>query len=400
MLAGKKLLLADDSLAVQKVVALTFTDEGMQVTTVPDGRRALEELEQAAPDVILADVFMPGIDGYELCRYIKNSERWRAIPVMLLVGSFEPFEEAEARRAGADDIVTKPFQSIRELVSRVGVLLSGKPPVAEEVTHDYSTLGLAPSAKADTSIVEAEPEPKVFVEAAPMYEAEAIGSSGAACASDVEFQTADTMELRPLSSQFSETDAASLRHEEPSSPVPAPQVETLNVESDEIPASGAPGMINEPVSEAMQPAPAEVLNESILDLGDVDSFSRVAVEDDLVLDLDYEEPSQAEPPSPHAESFFEPVIEMQSTVEAAPSPVMATDELQFQGLEVAAVAEPVHEASAAQANPNFELSPEMIDAIAQRVVERLSDKAVRDIAWEVVPELAELLIRQKLSEQK
>ena len=118
MLAGKKLLLADDSLAVQKVIDLTFTDEGMQVTTVSDGQRALEQLEQVAPDVVLADVFMPGVGGYELCEFIKQSERFRNVPVMLLVGSFEPFDEAEARRAGADDVVTKPFQSIRELISR------------------------------------------------------------------------------------------------------------------------------------------------------------------------------------------------------------------------------------------------------------------------------------------
>ena len=90
MLAGRKLLLADDSLAVQKVIDLTFTDEGMQVTTVSDGRHALEQLEQLAPDVVLADVFMPGVGGYELCEFIKQSERFGEIPVMLLVGSFEP----------------------------------------------------------------------------------------------------------------------------------------------------------------------------------------------------------------------------------------------------------------------------------------------------------------------
>ena len=63
MLVGRKLLLADDSLAVQKVIDLIFTDEGMQVTTVSDGQRALEQLEQVAPDVVLADVFMPGVGG-------------------------------------------------------------------------------------------------------------------------------------------------------------------------------------------------------------------------------------------------------------------------------------------------------------------------------------------------
>src|SRR5207253_7671201 len=142
-IAGRKLLLADDSLAVQKVIDLTFSDEGMEVTTVGDGDAALQKLEQFAPDVILADVYMPGIDGYSLCEQIKQNERFGRIPVILLVGAFEPFDEAEARRVGADDVVTKPFQSIRQLVSRVGALLGGKGSDNASGGHQYSTLGIA-----------------------------------------------------------------------------------------------------------------------------------------------------------------------------------------------------------------------------------------------------------------
>ena len=80
------------------------------------------------PDVVLADVFMPQMNGYEVCEYIKQNEKLKHIPVMLLVGSFEPFDEAEARRVGADDTLTKPFQSIRRLIDKVGALVSGRPP--------------------------------------------------------------------------------------------------------------------------------------------------------------------------------------------------------------------------------------------------------------------------------
>ena len=145
MIAGRKLLVADSSPTYRKVLDLTFTDEGMEVTTVGDGRQAWESLEQSPPDLVLADVLMPGISGYELCELIKENERFSRIPVMLLVGSFEPFDEAEARRVGADDVVTKPFQSIRQLVSRVGSLLGGKAPDEEGTAHEYSTLGLEDS---------------------------------------------------------------------------------------------------------------------------------------------------------------------------------------------------------------------------------------------------------------
>ncbi|HUQ30991.1 MAG TPA: response regulator [Pyrinomonadaceae bacterium] len=125
MVTGRKLLLADDSATIQKVVGLTFRDEGLEVITVGDGRQAVEMLEEVAPDIVLADIFMPGLNGYEVCEHIKRNERFRHIPVMLLVGSFEPFDEAEARRVGADDYLTKPFQSIRTLIGKVGNLLSG-----------------------------------------------------------------------------------------------------------------------------------------------------------------------------------------------------------------------------------------------------------------------------------
>ena len=126
MLAGRKLLLADDSPTIQKVVELTFADEGVTVVSVGSGAEALARLSEDKPDVVLADVFMPLPNGYEICQYIKQNAELRHIPVMLLVGSFEPFDEAEARRVGADDILTKPFQSIRRLIDRVGGLVSGK----------------------------------------------------------------------------------------------------------------------------------------------------------------------------------------------------------------------------------------------------------------------------------
>ena len=82
---------------------------------------AIDRSGVSNPDIVLADVFMPSPNGYEVCKYVKTNEKLKHIPVMLLVGSFEPFDEAEARRVGADDILTKPFQSIRRLIDRVGL---------------------------------------------------------------------------------------------------------------------------------------------------------------------------------------------------------------------------------------------------------------------------------------
>jgi len=113
LFAGRKLLIADDSPYYRTVIGLTFTDEGMEVKTAEDGRQALEIIERSTPDVILASVSMPGTSGYELCRLIKQSERFGHIPVMLLTGLHEHFDAAEARLARRLASITAP--SVEEL---------------------------------------------------------------------------------------------------------------------------------------------------------------------------------------------------------------------------------------------------------------------------------------------
>jgi CheY-like chemotaxis protein len=144
LLTGRrKLLLADDSPTVRKVVELFFGEEGYDVVAVGGGEEALRELEGGRPpDVLLADVVMPGPNGYELCERVKRDSRFSRVPVVLLVGTFEPFNEAEARRVGADTVLTKPFQSIRDLVSKVGSLLGGEPKhVDEQSPHEERHAG-------------------------------------------------------------------------------------------------------------------------------------------------------------------------------------------------------------------------------------------------------------------
>jgi len=137
----RKLLLADDSITIQKVVNLTFADEGIEVISVGDGDSALRKFDEFMPDLVMADVNMPGKSGYEVCRLIKQTEETRNIPVILLVGSFEPFDEKEAKDAGADDFLTKPFQSIRQLVNKVTDLLNRKDHMAESIPVEAHPTG-------------------------------------------------------------------------------------------------------------------------------------------------------------------------------------------------------------------------------------------------------------------
>lgn len=116
----KTILLADDSSTIRKIVELTFNGTDIRVETFDSGAAALENLERVDPDLILADVVMPGPSGYELCRQVKASGN--AIPVVLLSSTFEPYDSDLAAECGADRHLVKPFESgtladtVRELL--------------------------------------------------------------------------------------------------------------------------------------------------------------------------------------------------------------------------------------------------------------------------------------------
>jgi CheY-like chemotaxis protein len=120
---GYKILLADDSVTVQKIITLTFSDEGADVSTVNNGEEAITRLRYLRPDLVMADVSIPGKDGYDICEFVKTHPDLRGTPVILLVPAFEPYDEERARRVGADYHLTKPFQSIRTLISTVKNLI-------------------------------------------------------------------------------------------------------------------------------------------------------------------------------------------------------------------------------------------------------------------------------------
>ena len=118
----KKILLADDSITIQKVISITFAAESYELTIVGDGDSAVRKAREIAPDLVMADVAMPGKTGYEVCEAIKNDPQLKDTPVLLLAGTFEPLNKDEALRAGADDSIVKPFES-QELLDKVKDLL-------------------------------------------------------------------------------------------------------------------------------------------------------------------------------------------------------------------------------------------------------------------------------------
>jgi len=379
LLAGRKLLLADDSITIQKVIDLTFADEGIQVVSVNNGAEAIEKLEEVGPDIVLADVVMPLKTGYEVCEYIKGNAHLKHIPVVLLVGSFEPFDEAEARRVGADEILTKPFQSIRNLIDKVGSL------VGRDKTADQRP---APTAPIAPPVQAAEPSPvDDMAKTLKMPRSESHPAAEQMSTGELEIVTADT---RRLSAEM--------------------LVETVNPDAARAGARNRVEENNMDRSTTVEASPelAEGFGETLLELGDVEPPPPVAPEDDI-LEIDYDAPVSAVGSgfqsaagtvlAREVPSAFRPSASLDAPWAAPAEP--RVDWEVGQAAE-SHVEEPVRtqpvETVGSGSGVMTNLPPDVIDAIARRVIEQLSEKVVREIAWEVVPQLAELLIKRKLEE--
>jgi CheY-like chemotaxis protein len=146
---SETILIADDSLLVREAVQTALRDRGARVVLASDGEEARARLREAAPDLVLADVHMPGLDGYALCREAKTERA--ATRVVLLVGTFEPFDSSAASFARADGVLRKPFvvdELMRKVVEMLGPARVAAPePVRAAIADAHPAAGpVEPSA--------------------------------------------------------------------------------------------------------------------------------------------------------------------------------------------------------------------------------------------------------------
>jgi len=390
----RKLLLADDSVTIQKVVNLTFADEGIEVFAVGDGNEAIDRLMEIAPDLVMADVNMPGLNGYQVCERIKQSERFKNTPVILLVGSFEPFDEQEAQRVGADDFLTKPFQSIRQLVSKVSELLERSGENAE------MSSSAAASSFADTQEM---PQPIASEPAqheAPRYDDAEIDDEMIQTNSPSNF----AFDEAP---KFASRNYVEPREEDYGKTQPLSAADLREIES--APGEQAYSTQEQYAGEASPPQTA-----SMFDADDDDDLLEIPFDEDEFEDEDEAEnasaqaqtasPTSGESQTAEAASEITPTTEAENT-----EPQAQTENIEAVEAENASPEEtestPPTEAESIQSNETMtasasnQLSPEMIDAIAQRVIEKLSASAVKEIAWEVVPQQADVIIKKMVEEK-
>jgi len=160
------ILLADDSPTIQRLVLQTFVDSDFQIVSVSNGDAAIRKFDEVRPDLVLADIFMPGKNGYEVCNYVKKHPQLGATPVILLAGAFDAFDQNTARAIGAATHITKPFEP-HALVDLVVSLTADSPKAEEPQPVAAPAMEKPESTLAPSPEPEPAPEPQVAVESFP-----------------------------------------------------------------------------------------------------------------------------------------------------------------------------------------------------------------------------------------
>lgn len=370
---GDRILLADDSLTIQKVVELTFSGAEWELRTVGSGDRAVGLLSDFSPDLVLADAVMPGLTGYDVCEAVKRLPDGPWIPVVMLTGTFEPFDRARADRAGADAVVTKPFDShalagmVRDLIARAREAKAAAPPPPPPAPEP-----LPPPPVELEPLVEASPE-EIGEDTSPM------GSRGVP---DVEPPPAGS-DAEPV---LDSTDAA----------MAIPPFTPEPIEAFRSPPPPEPP----PFAEQAIPAPPPAAEGFEMDMGGLDEEPppRGDIEADIAA---FERTARI--PSDEMRRYAERQAGSEGDtgpVEIAP-PGAPLDIPESTGeLEALAKQASLNDLSrmvgaSAGAGP---LTDADVERIAHRVVELLGESVVRKVAWDVVPEMAERLVRERLAE--
>lgn len=168
-----KILVADQSPTIHKIVAMAFEKEGMKVEGISKGEHVLEFMEEFRPDIVLADIHLPGIDGYELSQKIKNSDRFSAVRVILLTSDFEDTDQSALDISRADDTISKPFKS-EEILKKVKSQLAISKPEETTVVWEKETVEEKTAVEKEAPLQAADAAPPAAQEAVIQSEFEDI----------------------------------------------------------------------------------------------------------------------------------------------------------------------------------------------------------------------------------
>ena len=359
-----KLLLADDSVTIQRVIELTFADEDVTVSTVGDGQAAIDRLEADPPDIVLADVDMPKRDGYDVAAYVRSHPKLAHIPVVLLTGAFEPIDHARAAAAGSSDVLAKPFEP-QMVINRVKQLLGRK---RDEGMQAPPVQNFAP---------EAPPQAPLAAQGLKAPSAPRPPARSSMAMND-EHASLQNQPARPAPGQvaaqepvsiddyFDQLDAAFSSLQQPASPAAQHEAKQSAQDwIDDLPQNGQPAAVDPLISVPLEP---EIMRPE----------SPAA------------QPRPVPPPV-----LAQPAPETLKTSPPAPvsAPLPAALPADHAAVELPA---PTAQAAAPVAAPV--ITDEVIEEVVARVLERLSDRLVRETVNDIVSQTAERVVRGAVTE--
>ncbi len=377
-----KLLLADDSVTIQRVIELTFADENVQVISVGDGQEAIERIKADRPDIVLADIGMPERDGYEVASFIKGTPEFSHIPVLLLTGAFEPVDESRARSVGADGVLVKPFEP-QMVIARVRELLDRK---SDSATAP-ALVGARPVSAAATSTPPAKPLSSVGTAELDRLEPEApIGGSRDA-----------------LEDYFDRLDAALASMStappplmEETAPFDLPIVTSAREDVDAGPqiVLNSGSTLPPPSAPATGPTPMRFADAAVSapppQAAPPPALRPVATPVTAPAAHATPAPPAATPPAPRVET---PRVEAPPAMTSSPAPVPAQPAALHEAFAALLSAEQARPIAPVAGEP---MSEEAVDAIVRQVVARMKDEDMRRL----VLDTAERLVREEIDRIK
>jgi CheY-like chemotaxis protein len=371
---GSKVLLADDSVTIQKVVGIIFANEDYDLTIVPTGDDAVRKAGEIIPDVMLVDALMPGKNGYEVCREIRQNPKLSHVAILLMTGAFEVVDEEKNRLSGADEFIVKPFESqvLIDATNRMIALTAEPAAVAAPSVDDVWASGF------DT-------EPVAAARQEPVQPVIQAGSSPAPVqvSSDDDLWGAFDMDSfedsppvqTPIPVAATTADDFFSFAEESPKPVESPSWDDFTPE---------PAAIQQPVYETaptasgFEPVGEQEISFATDEPAPVKAAAAVAMpldHDFSTISFDEPEPVPAAPPLPPVVETAPPAL----PVVPAPPPIP----------------EPTPVAPAISAAPAA-----LDEAQLRTLLSTVSREMIERIVWEVVPDLAETIIKEEIRKLK
>jgi CheY-like chemotaxis protein len=424
---SNKLLLADDSITIRKVVGIIFANEDYTLSVVDNGNAALETAREIIPDIILADVQMPGKTGYELCAEVRSDPTLKHIPLLLLTGAFEPFDEEKARQSGADEFISKPFES-QQLIEKVkGLIALGKErkmsqpvqkpaaAVAPQLSPAQFTVP-APEARVlgemggvFPRMEEIAEEPSLQADQLfaveevvkePSFQAEPLTTAEVIIEAPPDDDLWDVFSLEEVA-EGEAADIEAVLEEEVGEPFneddtiaefPFAEEEETTPFDTGLTIAGVPPLVNADMFDHIGEEPSITEEEQPMAeavTGGVFEFEDEPEEQATFVSGSDEAPPVAAPAEPEFDLQFAPeeeYVPVLPPVEPAVPPVLP--------------AAPLQPAAPVALNPAVISEPALSEEQLASIIAKISRDIIEKIAWEVVPDLAETLIREEIRKLK